>query len=164
MKNPAFFLQKQLKKNNPTAIYNLGHIYNYGLGVNQDYTLAASFYLQATKLGSPEAKNSLALFYAQGLGGLTINRGQALKLIIDSAKQGYPEAQNNLAILYSDGVDELPVDNQQAYAWYSVAFKNGKESAKESREIIAKKLTHTEYLQANRLACEYIKKYESPDF
>ncbi|WP_369694471.1 hypothetical protein [Rahnella sikkimica] len=78
MQSPALFLQKQLKKNNPTAIYSLGHIYNYGLGVNQDYTLAANFYLQTTQLGSPGAKNSLALFYALGLGGLSPNITQAL--------------------------------------------------------------------------------------
>jgi TPR repeat protein len=46
------------------------------------------------------ARNSLALFYAKGLGNLPIDKEKAFNLLNVSACQGYAIAQNNLLILY----------------------------------------------------------------
>lgn len=121
------------KSNNPVAMYNLGHLYNYGLGVPRDDVQAATWYNKAANLGSMSAKNSLALFYAKELGDIPVDKEKAFKLLNISACQGYAVAQNNLGILYSDGTNGLSKDYVKAYAWFSVAFHNGFKEADISR-------------------------------
>lgn len=121
------------KSNNPVAMYNLGHLYNYGLGVPRDDVQAATWYSKAANFGSMSARNSLALFYAKGLGNLPIDKEKAFNLLNTSACQGYAIAQNNLGILYSEGTNELPKDYIKFYAWFSVAFHNGFKKADISR-------------------------------
>ncbi|MDE5204798.1 hypothetical protein PYX06_03735 [Citrobacter amalonaticus] len=71
------------------------------------------------------AKNSLALFYSQGLGNLPVDKFKALELLKSSACQGYAVAQNNLGLLYENGADEVEMNTQQSYAWFSVSYYNG---------------------------------------
>lgn len=108
------------------------------------------------------AKNSLALFYSQGLGNLPVDKAQALKLLKSSACQGYAVAQNNLGLLYENGTDEIEKNIQQAYAWFSVSYYNGVKKANDSRRLIASRMKKYEIKQAEILAIEYIRKYPSP--
>ncbi|EAA5380212.1 sel1 repeat family protein [Salmonella enterica subsp. enterica] len=111
--------------------------------------------------GSMEAQNSLAYFYLNGLGGLPLDKNQAITLVKKSAEQGWPEAQENLAIAYENGMGELPRNYKQAYAWYSVAYINGKDDAGKLRDNIASKLTEKELLQARNMAEAYMYHYSA---
>lgn len=161
VKARRFFLMAADKKNT-VALYNLGHLYHYGLAVKQDDVKAAEWYRKAVDLGSMSAKNSLALFYSQGLGNLPVDKAQALKLLKSSACQGYAVAQNNLGLLYENGTDEIEKNIQQAYAWFSVSYYNGVKKANDSRRLIASRMKKYEIKQAEILAIEYIRKYPSP--
>ena len=55
-------------------MYNLGNIYQNGLGIPKDNTAAAEWYIKAAGRGSKKARNSLALYYANGLGGVHVDR------------------------------------------------------------------------------------------
>lgn len=146
---------------NPIAMYNLGHLYNYGLGVPRDDVQAAIWYNKAADLGSMSARNSLALFYSKGMGNLPTDRKKALELLKTSACQGYSVAQNNLGILYFDGTNELPRDYVKSYAWFSVAFYNGFKEADASRKKTMEKLTEQDIEKAKNLSDQYILKYAS---
>ena len=150
-------------KQQSLGLYNLGYIYNYGLGVHRDEIQAAKWYKKAVKLGSMSAKNSLALFYANGYGGLPVDRKIALRLLESSACQGYAVAQNNLGILYASGGDELNKDLQQAYAWFSVAYYNGVENASVAIKELENKLNPKEITDAKILSAKYISRYSFPE-
>lgn len=151
------------EKKQVLGMYNLGYLYNYGLGVYRNETQAAEWYTKAAKLGSMSAKNSLALFYANGYGSLPIDRKIALRLLESSACQGYAIAQNNLGVLYSSDSDELKKDLQQAYAWFSVAYYNGAHNAIVEMKGLEAKLNSQEITDAKLLSAEYITKYSAPE-
>ncbi|EMX8269229.1 sel1 repeat family protein, partial [Escherichia coli] len=146
-------------KKNTVALYNLGYIYNYGLGIPRDEKQAAKWYGKAAELGSMSARNSLALYYSRGAGNLPVDRKRALDLLKSSACQGYAVAQNNLGILYLEGGDEISKDVRKSYAWFSVAFYNGIKTANEARKKIATYMDEKEAKEAENLAREYINNY-----
>ncbi|EDA5768578.1 sel1 repeat family protein [Salmonella enterica subsp. enterica] len=152
------WFEKSACSNDSRAMNNLGYMYNYGIGVPKDQAKAVVWYQKAAKFGSPEAKTDLALLYFKGQGGLEHNDKKGMELLIQAAQQGEREAQNNLAIIYSKG-DVSFRDYAKSYAWYSVAFANGKLSAKEQQSEISRKMNADELERANKLAHEYILKY-----
>ena len=56
------------KKNDPTAQYSLGRMYELGVGVNQNYEKAVYWYERAVKRGNANAQGSLAVLLAMGQG------------------------------------------------------------------------------------------------
>ena len=48
-------------QNNPSAFYNLGTLYEKGLGVNQDYKIALGYYNKSIDYGNPNAKEKVKL-------------------------------------------------------------------------------------------------------
>ena len=81
-----------------------------------------------------------------------------MKLLISSAQQGCVEAQNNLGIVYSHSTEPLR-DYVESYAWYAVAFANGKLSAEQQQAEISKKMSVNELAKANELAHKYVLLY-----
>jgi len=63
-----WFRQAVKKKNNGTALYNLGLNYEEGKGVLKDYKEAANYYNKAIVAGSKPAKCALARLYVFGWG------------------------------------------------------------------------------------------------
>lgn len=87
------------------ATFNLGICAENGLGMKKDMALAMNCYQAATDLGHPEAMFNLAIFYAQGLGGLKKSRKAARKLFETAALLGVQEAKLALGLA---PVDILP--------------------------------------------------------
>ena len=50
------------------AQFNVGVLYEKGLGVSQDYAQAARWYLKAAEQGDPDAQYNVALLYETGTG------------------------------------------------------------------------------------------------
>ncbi|VFS03053.1 putative beta-lactamase hcpD Penicillin-binding protein 4; PBP 4; Cysteine-rich protein D;Flags: Precursor [Salmonella enterica subsp. houtenae] len=101
-------------ENNTMAMYAMGRIYYYGLGVPKDDRQAIVWYQKGVDLGSMRARNSLALLYYQGGDGFYKDRVKALSLLIASACQEYVVAQNNFGVLYSDGAEDVIADHKKA--------------------------------------------------
>ena len=53
---------------NSTAQFNLGIIYENGLGVPQDYAAAVKWYRKAAEQGNADAQNNLGVMYGNGYG------------------------------------------------------------------------------------------------
>jgi TPR repeat protein len=78
----------------------------------------ACFYFEASaKLGNPEAKNKLGVYYSKGKGGFPMNEGKALEVYKEAAsgKNGSSRAKRNIAIYHAKGMGGLYQDSEMAY-------------------------------------------------
>jgi TPR repeat protein len=62
------YYRKEAEGGNVVGQYNLGQVYNQGLGVREDYTQAAFWYRKAAEQGYAKAQYNLGYMYALGLG------------------------------------------------------------------------------------------------
>ncbi|MCB1517715.1 MAG: sel1 repeat family protein [Hyphomicrobiaceae bacterium] len=89
-------------RNDAAAETLIARIYEEGLGVPQNYELAASWYKIAADNGDPNAAFALAVLYQNGR-GIPRNREQAAELFKQAAAKGHVEAMYNVALLYVEG-------------------------------------------------------------
>ena len=84
------------------AQFNLGAIYEAGLGVPKDAAEAAGWYALAAGQGHAAAQYNLGVMYADGRG---VSRDDARAVIWTqkAAEQDHGKAQYNLGILYQTG-------------------------------------------------------------
>ena len=113
---------------NVEAQFSLGAIYETGLGVPADPTVAAGWYAQAAGRGHAKAQYNLAIMYADGRGVPRDDLRAALWLR-KAAEQNHGKAQYNLGIFYEAGRG-LTKDETQARFWYGRAAANGIELAR----------------------------------
>ncbi|KAF9319263.1 hypothetical protein BG006_003016, partial [Podila minutissima] len=85
-----------------TTEYDLGVMYDDGIGVSQDYSKAMEWYLISANQGHAAAQNNLGSMYHDGK-GVSQDYSEALVLYLRSAIQGHAAAQNNLGDMYCDG-------------------------------------------------------------
>lgn len=102
------------------AQFELGLIYQGGLGVPQDKEEAQRWFTQAAQKGHGRAQYALALLYREQ--GASI--GQSLKWQRQAAQSGYAEAQYGMGLLYANG-QYLQQDNAQARFWFERAAAQG---------------------------------------
>ncbi len=105
------------------AQYNLGIMYDKGLGVKQDYQQAVSWYHKAAEQGVGIAHYNLGVMYDKGL-GVKQDYQQAVFWYRKAAEQGIALAQYNLGIMYDNGLG-VEQDYQQAVLWYHKAAEQG---------------------------------------
>lgn len=105
------------------AQFNLGLLYENGLGVPADGAEAARWYRRAAEQHDRQAQAYLAEMYAKGL-GVERNDIEALYWYRQAAERGHAAAQYNVGLFYAvgRGVAPSPV---QAVAWITVARENG---------------------------------------
>ena len=87
------------EQGNVYAQFNLGLMYNNGLGVTQDYSEAVKWYRKAAEQGHADAQYNLGVMYAEGQ-GVTQDYSEAMKWYRKAAEQGDANAQYNLGVMY----------------------------------------------------------------
>ncbi|XP_011506021.1 PREDICTED: uncharacterized protein LOC105368655 [Ceratosolen solmsi marchali] len=80
------------------SMFNLALCYELGLGTTVDFVKAVKYYKKAAKKGHIDAIYNLGVFYAQGKGGLKMNRNIARQLFTKAAKKGQIEALKALQL------------------------------------------------------------------
>ena len=105
------------------AQFNLGVMYDAGLGVPQDLVEAVAWYRQAAEQGDADAQYNLGVAYANGL-GVPQDLVEAVAWCRQAAEQGYADAQYNLGLMYANG-EGVPQDAVEAVAWYRQAAEQG---------------------------------------
>jgi TPR repeat protein len=105
------------------AEYDLGHMYNHGLGVTQDYAEAARWWRKAADQGNAIAQYDLGLAYQNGY-GIPQNYNEAICWYRKAADQGYSKAQFNLGRMYYIGHD-VPQNYAEAYRLFRMAADQG---------------------------------------
>ena len=90
------------------AMFNMGYLHQFGIGVPLDYEKAVDFYSVAIYLEGGDAAYNLAVMQMNGQ-GTPRNIGKALRTMETSANLGCPEAQLYLATAYAVGYAGNPV-------------------------------------------------------
>ncbi|MEM7438927.1 MAG: caspase family protein [Pseudomonadota bacterium] len=96
-------LQKAAEEGDPEAQFELGRLYERGIGVPQDVDKATELYWKAADQDFADAINDLGFLHFQG--GLNIVRDprKAIELFQRAADLRHPEAMFNIAALIDDG-------------------------------------------------------------
>ena len=79
------------------AAFNLGILYEDGLGVPRDIDRALGYYRRGAMLGSPKAMFRTGVMYWLGAPGVAVDRGEGRRYLSMAAAAGDSEAQRYLA-------------------------------------------------------------------
>ncbi len=104
----------------PEAMFNLGHSYHLGEGVEKNLDEAIYWYSKASDLGDEGAKNNLALALEEKNG----NSDETLTLLRKSADAGDEVGQYNLGTRYEAG-NGVTQDYGMAFALYKKSADKG---------------------------------------
>ena len=102
---------------------NVGHLYEEGFGVAQDYPKAMSWYKQAAEQGLAEAQHNIGMLYYEGY-GVKKNYREAVKWFKLATAQKLPDAQYMLALAYHQG-QGVTMNYKFAKVWYLESAKQG---------------------------------------
>lgn len=103
--------QTAADQGNIEAQRNLGHLYRWGKGVQQDLTQAAFWYYTAAKGGSDSAQYNLGVMYLRGE-GIPRNEEEGVLWLERAAEQNNREAVERLAHLKTETDFELPAEEE----------------------------------------------------
>ncbi|APZ43661.1 hypothetical protein BW247_11650 [Acidihalobacter ferrooxydans] len=115
----ASWYRKAAEQGYAPAEYELGSLYEKGLGVPQNYMTAASWYRKAANQRYAPAENNLGSLYEKGL-GVPQSYTKAIYWYRKAAEQSNAPAENNLGILYASG-HGVPQDFVTAAKWLILA-------------------------------------------
>jgi TPR repeat protein len=139
------------------AQYNIGVLYDRGLGVPQNFAEATRWYRIAAERGHVDAQANLGYAYEQGR-GVPQDFAQAAKWYRAAAERGDIVAQANLGTLYANGLG-VEQDDVQAHMWLNLAasrteHRGLRRNFARKRDRIAARMTPEQMREAQRLASE----------
>ena len=120
-------LEERVKNGDTDAMYNLAYMYQYGNGVDVNYTKAIELYEKAANLGNSSAMNNLAFMYERGK-GVDVNYAKAIELLERATDLGNSDAMYNLAFMYQYG-EGVAVNYAKAIELYEKAAGLGNSNA-----------------------------------
>lgn len=120
------------------AQFNIGAIYEEGLGVPKDPSEAAGWYGLAASQGHAQAQYNMGVLYADGR-GVSRDDGRAVEWWRKAADQDHGKAQYNLGVFYQLGRG-LRKDLSKAQVWFDRAAANGVNVRGDSGRQPAKKV------------------------
>jgi TPR repeat protein len=138
---------------NAPAQFNLGVMYDDGLGVPTDYAQAAKWYRLAADRGHAKAQHTLGIMYDHGH-GVPVDYVQAVKWFRLAAYQGEAQAQLRLGFMYSAGRG-LPKDDVMAYRWLNISAAGGETSAGGLRDRLASGMSRDQIAAAQKMSLEW---------
>lgn len=100
---------------------NLGHLYEEGLGVSQDYTEAMRWYRLAANSELPQAQHNIGLLYYLGY-GVSANPRESLRWFRLAAAQELADSQYMIGRVFHQ-TEGFEPDMTQALHWYSMAAR-----------------------------------------
>jgi len=105
------------------AQFNLGLMYEKGMGIAKDEAEAVKWYRKAAEQGYTGAQNNLGYMYEEGR-GVAKDEAEAVKWYRKAAEQGNAGAQVNLGLSYLNGMG-VAKDDVEAVKWYRKAAEQG---------------------------------------
>lgn len=139
----------------------MGSLYLYGQGVEQNYQTAASWFLGPAEEGDTQAQAVLGLLYMTDMLG-TRDLKKSFEWYYKSANGGNQNAQSFVAMAYATG-EGTEADRIQAYKWLLIVFggnlldahKKNMMSLKEMKPLF-EQITPTEVTKARKEAHEWL--------
>ena len=117
---------------------HLGLMYQYGYGVDKNYSTAVEWYRKAAEQGHAGAQYYLGNMYCFGQ-GVDYNRSTAVVWYRKAAKQGHAFAQYNLGEMYQYGLS-VNKNHSTAVEWYRKASEQGHAIAQRNLDRLTKSL------------------------
>ena len=114
---------------NADAQYNLGFMYENGIGLKKSDYWAFLWTNKAAQLGQTNAQFAVGNMYRTGA-GIVKDSKQTVKWFKEAGKKGHASAQFNLGAMYING-DGVNKSLKDAKYWIALANKNGHERAQE---------------------------------
>lgn len=112
---------------NVAAQFNLGRMYDNGIGIPEDDVKATAWYKRAADAGFTPALRELAMAYIEGE-GVAVNPTKGIGLLKDAAASGDADAEYSLGKLYREG-QVVSKDYSEAMKWYLTAAARGHSEA-----------------------------------
>jgi hypothetical protein len=139
------------------AMNEIGYMYLWGDGVEQDYATAMEWFEKSADLGNKDAMSNIAYAYSEGL-GVEQDYAKAMEWYEESADLGNATAMYNIGWLYIEG-DGVEQDYNAAMEWFKKAADIGDT---ESMVIIGKMYSKGYGVeQDNSIALEWYEKAEN---
>lgn len=101
--------------NNSGAQNNLGYLFEYGLGVRQNFDIALEWYRKADERGSAEAAHNIGIMYVGGK-GVPKSWSRAIPYFL-KAQDRVPASRYMIALSYFEGNGHIQ-NRSQAYAGF----------------------------------------------
>lgn len=133
-----FWFTESGRANVANARYNLGVLYQQGLGTLKNINRAMDMYRSAALLGHPEAQYNLGIAYAEGI-GVPYSIEAAVHYFEKSAINGVPESAYNLGLIYENGLTGRK-DSNKALFWYNMASDQNNIEAQNALSNLTTKL------------------------
>ena len=102
---------------------NIGHMFEEGLGVSQNYQTAMSWYRKAAEQDLAQAQHNVGLLYYNGY-GVQANPREAVRWFRQSADQGLDASEYMMGLAYYQG-EGLELDYREARKWFITGAKKG---------------------------------------
>ena len=130
----------------------------------QDYIQAVEWFRKAAEQGFADAHYNLGNMYANGW-GVRQDYEQAVQWFRKATNQGHAGALHNFGTMYGNGRG-VPRNNVQAHKWFDLAASRAeagevRDKATKGRDTVARRMTPTQVTEAQRLAREWLAKFES---
>jgi TPR repeat protein len=145
------------------AQYNMGVLYDSGLGVPVDKSRARVWYRKSADQGFAQAQNNLGRMFYMG-DAVPPDYARAATYFRKAAEQGIAFSHFFLGMIYAGGGPGVKSDPIQAYKWLSIAsdlhkpghFRN---DALASRALVAQGMSETHISVAERLAIDWMEEF-----
>lgn len=112
------------EQGNLEAQFNLGYMYDYGVGVKQNDSQALKWYRLSATQGNVNAQLNLGIMYdAKSQRGI-YNNVEAVRWFRMAAEQGDAQAQLNLGLMYDNGLG-VEKNYSEAIKWWRMAAEQG---------------------------------------
>jgi len=118
-----------------------------------DYATALREWRPLAGRGHANSQYNLGQMYYKGL-GVPQDYAEAATWFRRAADQGFVDAQLNLGAMYHNG-QGVPRDNVQAHLWFNLAAAQGNAQARQNRDIVARKMTTAQIVEAQKLARQW---------
>jgi TPR repeat protein len=133
--------------------YRIATLYELGHGTPRNVIEAEKWYERAAAQGHVKAMHNLAVL-AIAPGGRTANYLTAARWFKEAAAHGLVDSQFNLGVLHERGFGMVK-DPVEAYRWFALAARQKDQKAQQKRDEVARMLTASERVKAERLVAEW---------
>ncbi len=122
-----YWFKAAARAGTPKAWFLLGRIYQLGIDVKQDFSLAAEYYRIGISHHDNYSKNAQAYLHFKGL-GIEQDYSKAFRLFSETAAAGLPNSMYFLGVCYRNGYG-TPVDQETAKTWLRRSALEGEPAA-----------------------------------
>ncbi|MBT4890195.1 MAG: sel1 repeat family protein [Rhodospirillales bacterium] len=139
--------KKAAEQGNKEAQNNLAGLYEFGLGLPQDFTKAIHWYRLAATTGEPHAQHSLGVIYAEGK-GVEKNVGMAHLWLVKAADQKHLKAFADMAKIMEQGPEKLK--------WLMLAVHHGDSDANPALKAARAQCTKDDINKSEELFSQWL--------